>query len=98
MTPFGIEPDTLTIAMVTIDYLKFAKANYCTGKTSEVHRIKYALRPVKDLYASLGAAEFAPSHFKAVRQRLLDGGSGRNVINAEMKRIIRMLRRPAVCI
>ena len=89
---FGIESEELTMAMVMVDYLRHAKAYHGIGKTSELHRIKYALRPVKDLYASLAATDFSPLQFKAIRQRLLDGGLCRNVINAQMKRIVRMLK------
>ena len=64
-------------------------------RISELQRIKYALRPVKELYATLPASEFSPSPLKVVRHRLVDGGLCRRVTNDQLKRIVRMLKRVA---
>lgn len=67
---FGVESTQFTMAMLMGDYLKFAKAYYGEDKNSELHRIKYAIRHLKELYASLSLTEFSPSQFRVVRQRM----------------------------
>ena len=89
---FGAPQGTHTLAMVMADYLVYAKSYFGISPSSEWHRIKYALAPIKKLYASLPAADFASPHFKAVRQHLLDQDLCRNTINAHMKRIVRMMK------
>lgn len=89
---FGLSQGSRTLAMVMVDYLAYAKSYYGTEPSSEWHRIKYALTPLKKLYASLPAADFASGHFKAVRQQLLDQDLCRNTINSRMKRIVRMMK------
>jgi hypothetical protein len=57
---FGLDADRFTIAVLILDYLNYAKSYYGTEKTSEWHRIKLAVRPLKALYASLPSDEFGP--------------------------------------
>lgn len=89
---FGLEVPQITIAMVMADYLAFAKSYYGTEPSSEWHRIKLAIKPLKSLYAALPASEFAPEHFKTARQMLIDAGGARTTINAHMKRVVRMFK------
>ncbi len=89
---FGASADQLTMAMVMRDYLRHAKQYYGTGPSSEVHRIKLAIKPIKAMYANHPAVEFGPEQFKAVRQKLIEGGGARTTINAHMKRIVRMFK------
>ncbi|MFK8113392.1 MAG: tyrosine-type recombinase/integrase [Rubripirellula sp.] len=89
---FGLQDDCLTVAMLMSDYLKFARGYYGTGTTSDWHRIKLALRPLKHLYASDNAHEFGPTRFKATRQRMESDGLTRSGINSRMKRIVRMFK------
>ncbi|HBE62277.1 MAG TPA: integrase [Rhodopirellula baltica] len=89
---FGVRDSSITLAMLMVDYARFAKAYYGTGKNSEWHRIKYAIRPIKSYYASLPACEFGPSHFKVVRESMINDGWARTNINANMKRIVRMMK------
>src|SRR6056297_2110808 len=46
---FGIEADAYTVAMLIRDYLRHCKAYYGNGANSELHRVKYSLRPLRDL-------------------------------------------------
>lgn len=89
---FGLSRNELSVAMLMVDYLKFAKQYYGTGAKSEWHRIKLALRPVKRLYANTSAGEFDPPCFKAIRQTMIDDGLSRPGINQRMKRITRMFK------
>ena len=89
---FGATPDQITMASVMNAYRVYAKQYYGVGPSSEWHRIKLAYRPLKALYASRNATEFGPTEFKAVRQRMIDAGGSRTGINAQMKRIVRMMK------
>jgi integrase len=45
-----------------------------TKSAGEVRQIKYALRPVRELYGDTKATDFGPAAYKACRQRMLDAG------------------------
>src|SRR5262249_20685670 len=55
---------------------------HCTGPLSEgpLEQVKYALRPVRELYGDAPAADFGPVAFKAVRQKMVDSGWGLGTI------------------
>ncbi|EGF26820.1 tyrosine-type recombinase/integrase [Rhodopirellula baltica] len=89
---FGHSPQQLTVAMIMADYLKHARAYYGTGKSSEWHRIKAAISPLKDLYASFPATDFGPQQYKAVRQAMIDHDLSRPGINHHMQRVVRMFK------
>ena len=85
---FGIEADAYTIAMLIRDYLRHCKAYHGTAKTSDYHRIKPALKPLRDLYADQEAAEFGPVGYKAIRQVMVDSGLSRQGVNRRMKKVV----------
>jgi integrase len=60
--------------------------------TSELGLIRLALRPLREIYGLTFADAFGPLALKAVRQRMMDGGMSRGVINAHVGRIRRMFR------
>lgn len=60
--------------------------------TKEVSNTRYALRPVKALYGDLPAEQFSPTKLKTVRDRMIEHGLCRNVINQRMGIIKRMFR------
>ena len=62
------------------------------SETSEVENYKFSLRPLRSLFGHLAAAEFSPLKFKAVRQKLIDDGICRGVINQRMGRIRRVFK------
>ncbi|WP_436714963.1 site-specific integrase [Roseiconus lacunae] len=89
---FGIEQAGITVAMLSADYLRFAKTYFGTGTNSEWYAIKYALRPLVKLYPEHVAGDFAPTQLRAVRQVMVDGGWSRSHVNAQVKRIVRMFK------
>jgi integrase len=89
---FGIEADAYTVAMLIRDYLRHCKAYYGTDKTSELHRIKPAIKPLVSLYADHDAAEFGPVGYKAVRQVMIESGLSRQGVNARMKKVVRAFK------
>jgi integrase len=56
--------------------------------TGEMANFKHALRPLRQLYGSTAAEDFGPLKLKLVRQRMIDSGLSRGVINARIKRIV----------
>lgn len=61
--------------------------------TAEYHCIISAVRPLLDLYGSTPAKLFGPAALKAVRQRMIDGGTMcRTFINKSVGRIRRCFR------
>ena len=89
---FGTSTDQVTMAMLMADYTRHAKKYYGTGSSSDWHRIKLTLHPVKEFCARYLAHEFGPSQFKTIRQSMVDQGLSRTGINARMKLIVRMFR------
>jgi len=80
------------VAEVLVEYLKFAKGYFGTGIISELHRIKFALRPAHEVYSDHDAADFGPKQCKAVRKSMVQAELSRPGINARMKRLVRMFR------
>ncbi|PCJ52062.1 MAG: recombinase XerD [Planctomycetota bacterium] len=65
------------------DYWVHAEVYYRKdGKpTRELESIKYAARPLLDLYGTLPASEFSPSKLKVYREKLIESDLCRKVIN-----------------
>jgi hypothetical protein len=74
------------------DYLRYAKGYYGTAKTSEYHRLLPVIRQLRELYGRTPAVAFGPVQFKALQQRCIDLDWSRSYVNANMRRLIRMLR------
>jgi hypothetical protein len=52
-------------------YVRYAAGYYNTSsETSEVARIKDAVRPLKELFGRVPATEFGPRKLKAVREAI----------------------------
>ena len=85
----------LTIAELMLVFLRHAEAHYVKdGKvTAEVDCIKSAIRPLVKLYGELSVEDFGPLALKAVRQKMIDGGTMcRTFINKSVGRIRRAFR------
>ncbi len=57
----------------------------------ELDKIKYALKPVRELYGETPATKFGPVAFQAVRQKLVDSGLGISTIRQRLGIIKRMV-------
>jgi integrase len=62
------------------------------NQSSEVENYRYSLKPIRELYGSTLACEFGPLALKAVRQRMVDAGLSRGLINQRVGRIKRMFK------
>ena len=88
----GGEP--ISVNQTILAYWVFVKGHFIKdGKTTrEVDNIRDALRPLRQLYGSTPAAEFGPKKLKAVRQKMIENGLCRRVINNRVGRIKRMFK------
>lgn len=86
---------TTTVNRVMLAYWRHCETHYRKPDgtaTSELGLVKLALRPLKALYGRTEAAEFGPLKLKAVRQKMIDAGLSRSVINTHVGRVKRMFR------
>ena len=60
--------------------------------TTEVNEYRQALRPVRDLFGRVPAAEFSPLKLKAVREQMIAAGLARSTINHRVDRVRRMFK------
>jgi integrase len=89
---FGATQQALSVVELAADYLRHAKTYYGTAKRSEYFRMVRVIRPLRELYGRLPAAEFGPQQFKAVRQRLVESNLSRTYINEFMRRVVAIFR------
>jgi integrase len=84
----------LTITELCARYWQFAKKHYRkNGKgTSEQDNIKYAIRPLRQLYGRTLVKDFGPLALKALQVRMIDDGLSRGVINSRIGKVKRMFR------
>jgi len=75
-------------------YRRFAESYHVrdSSPTKELSCMRYALRPVRQLYGSLPVNEFGPLALKAVQQHLIDQGLCRTHINARINRMKRFFK------
>ena len=84
----------LTIVELMFAYVRFAHTYYVKdGKAArETEALKFALRPLRKLYAHERAATFGPLALKTVQQVMIENDHSRNYINGNIGRIKRMFR------
>jgi integrase len=78
---------SLTIAELAAAYWNHVEAYYTRGgeQTSQVHVVRLALEPVRELYGHTKAIDFGPLALKAVRQRLLTDRTIRKSVEGKFK-------------
>lgn len=96
--PVVTEVASLTIAELAARYLTFAEGYYVRdGKQStEVTKLRSALKPLLSFYLDLDAKEFAPAQLKVVRAEMVKGGWSRNYTNSQVGVLVRMFKWAAV--
>jgi integrase len=92
--PLGRGKGDLTVSELMLAYWKHAEVYYRKGgePTTQQSVIRQALRPLRELYGKTAVAEFGPLALIAVRQRFIDRGLSRKVINGHVDRIRLMFR------
>lgn len=87
-------PD-LSIDELLLAYLRFAENYYRDADgnvTLEVQRLKNTFRLLQSLYGATDASAFGPKALKAVRQKMLEQGLCRTLVNARVGQIKRLFR------
>ena len=87
-------PD-VAVAEVLAAYMAHAQRYYrgADGNpTKELHGIRYAIKPVRELYACLPANEFGPRALAAVRQQMVAAGLARTLINRRIGVVKRAIK------
>lgn len=93
--PLATDADAeLTVEEVLARYWVFAEQHYRKRgePTKEVDNIRYALRPLRTLYADTPAADFGPLALKALRAKMIESGLSRKVVNQRIGKIKRVFR------
>ena len=91
----GGETGSLSINEVMLAFIRHAEQHYRHEDgtpTSELREFKAALKPLKEIYGGQAVADFGPLKLKAVRQKLVDAGLSRGVVNQRTGRIVRMFK------
>ncbi|HVX64878.1 MAG TPA: site-specific integrase, partial [Pirellulales bacterium] len=88
------QSDALSVEEILARYWDFAEQYYVKdGKpTREQNNIVYALRPLEELYGDTLATAFGPLALKAVREKMIESGLARKVINQRIGAIKRVFR------
>lgn len=79
-----VDPHHITIMEVAERFLTHAQQYYVKAdgtRTSSLHTVKMALRPLKDLYGDRPAREFGPKALRAIRGRWIDAKLARTTVN-----------------
>jgi integrase len=87
--------DGLSINELILAFWRYAERHYRRPDgtpTTEQRDYQLSLRPLRERFGTLPAAEFGPLKLKALRQALIDAGLCRGVINQRIARIVRMFR------
>lgn len=81
VVPSAAPRDPITLVKVLAAYQNFAESDYLKNgrPTNPVGDIRHAVRPLRDRYGVLAAAEFGKKKLKAVWKQVLDSiaGNGR---------------------
>jgi integrase len=80
----------ITICEVLALYWAHAESYYRHpdgSPTSTLDVIRMALRPVRELYGTIKAADFGPRGLKAVRERMIAAGWSRGVVNQMVRHV-----------
>ena len=76
-TPTRLHAD-LTVVELSAAYWHLAKTYYCA---KHLHKIKCALRPLRELYGTVRVSDFGPMALKTVQLVMVKKGLGRTTIN-----------------
>lgn len=60
--------------------------------TTQLHVLRSAIKPLRELYADSRAADFGPLALKAVRQRMIELGWSRTTVNQAVSRVKQVFR------
>lgn len=85
----------LTVSELILAFYHRAEQHYRRddgSPTTELDEYRRSLKPLRELYGATPAADFSPLKLKAVRQRMIDAGLCRGVVNQPVGRVIRVFK------
>lgn len=84
----------LTVNEMLLRFVEWAESYYVKGgkPTGEVTLIKYAIRPLRQLYGHTPAHAFGPLALKAARDEMIRSGLCRNEVNRRTRLIVRSFK------
>jgi integrase len=86
---------TVSVNELLLAFWRHAEIHYRDpdgNPTQELENIRAAVRPLKEMYGLTTIQDFGPLALKAVRQKLIQTGLSRGVVNARVNRIRRVFR------
>jgi integrase len=98
LTPAGTPPGaiaSITISEIILAFWRHAEEHYRHRDgtpTNELTDFRYSLKPLRELYGHTLAKDFGPLSLKAAREKMIDAGLCRGVVNQRIGRIRRMFR------
>ncbi len=86
--------DGLTLVELIARYWRFCQTYYTKNGelTSEVGSVAESMKPLRELYGRLPAAEFGPLKLKTVREEMIKKGWARTTVNGRIQRIRKMFK------
>lgn len=85
----------ITVNEVMLAFMTWAPTHYRTAdgrETSEVAELKWSVKFVRELYGERSAADFGPLALKAVREKMIQTGWCRSLINKRIDRVKRAFK------
>lgn len=85
----------LTVNEIIVLFWKHAEQHYRHRDgtpTNELTDFRYSLKPLRELYGHTLAKDFGPLSLKAAREKMIDAGLCRGVVNQRIGRVRRLFR------
>jgi hypothetical protein len=95
LVPVAADHHAISVAEVLVAFWRFAEGHYRDpdGRpTTEMKELRRSLKPVRELYGPTPAAGFGPKKLAAVRQKMIEAGWCRTLINRRVERVRRAFR------
>lgn len=83
------DQDGITVAELVVRDLEFVDRRY---RSREPANIRFALKPVREVYGTTTAVDFGPIALKAIRAKFVGAGNCRSFVNKRVGMIVRMFR------
>src|SRR5262245_15309727 len=91
----GSSPADITVNELLIGFWRFAQRHYRRpdgSPTNELPQFRQTFRLVRELYGHTPAKEFGPLALKALRQKMIDRGWNRKLVNQRVRRVRRVFK------
>jgi integrase len=89
------EPGGPSVAEVILAFWRFAEGHYRDAEgepTGELENYRLALRPLREMYGAMAAADFTPLKLKALREHWIATRLCRGVVNARVAKVRRVFK------